>query len=429
MKVCFVAENAYPAIAEKGNGAFGGMETQAWVFAKALEQLKTCEVSFTVSSPEDFDVRTHANIKVLNRRNFIEHVRRDVSKHCTIQHRWPLFRIRRWSHALLWKIPVLLASKPFRAADNEKRHIDAFYRSLSADVILVFGVSSITTAVVKAAKASGKKVVISCASNDDLRIENRRGSDYINVYGDSGHVLGEGLEAADAVFVQTQFQQQLATTNHNLHTDVLPNPVDDQWLIWSMERVRLLSGVLERTPELRKPFILWTGRTDRFHKRPAMAFELANLLPQHQFVMVINETDPNYADELRRTRPSNVLFLPPFPYPQFLAIMSLATAFLSTGTRQYEGFPNVFLQAGMLGVPVVSADCDFGILSDTGIGQSFDDRVQEMAESLNQICTFPEQREQRIRYVREKTLILFGGKAIAAKLWELLRRLEGKQRC
>jgi len=427
MKVCFVAENAYPAIAEKSRGAFGGMETQAWVFAKSLEQLKTCEVSFAVSTPEPFANRTHAGIEVRNRRHFIEHVRRDVSKHCAIQYRWPLCRIRRWNRSLLWQIPLLLVSKPFRTGDYEARSIATFYRILSADVIVAFGVSSLTTAVVKAAKASGKRAVISCASNDDLRAEYRIGSDYVSAFGDLGHVMGEGLQAADAVFVQTQLQQELAKSNLNLNTAVLPNLVDNQWLVWSENRDQLLSGVVEKFPQLRKPFILWTGRTERFHKRPEMAFEVATRLPQHQFVMVLNETDADYAEELRRIRPSNVLLLPPFSHPQFLAIMSLATAFLSTGSRQYEGFPNVFLQAGMLGVPVVSADCDFGILSDTGIGRSFDDRVPEMAESLNQICTFPEKREQMICGVREKTLGIFGSNVVAAKLWDLLRPFESNQ--
>ena len=418
--VCFVAENAYPVISESRSQAFGGMETQAWAFARSLRQLNCCEISFAVSSPERFTVREHSGIQVINRRAGLEHVRRNVARNCQIQHAWPPVRVHRWSSSLLWQLPLLAITRPFRSGDDEQKSISRFYSSLTADVVIAFGASSLTTSVIEAAHGAGKRTIISCASNDDLRAEYHAGSSYINAYGDSGSVLARGLQTADQIFVQTEWQQELAANNLKLHAEVLPNPVDEQWSEWSGEAETLVSPLIHKYPPLRRPFVLWTGRTERFHKRPEMAYEVASQLPQIQFVMVLNVTDQLYATELENLRPANVLLLPPLPHSQFVALMSCATAFLSTGSRQYEGFPNVFLQAGVLGVPVVSADCDFGILSSTGIGRSFEDSVPDMSQFLNAICTSSQRRSEITAGVAERTRQMFGSHAVATRLWQLL---------
>ena len=420
MRVCFVAENAWPVIANKADTAFGGMETQAWAFARSLQESGFCDVSFAVSSPETFESTNVGGIHVCNRRAYFEHLRRSVSRHCLIQYSWPPLTIRQWDNSLLWQIPLLTVSKPFRATDAEQKSVSRFYRALPADVVIAFGVSSLTTTIIEAAQSSGKRTIISCASNYDLRSEYQPGSSYINTYEDVGGVLARGLVAADQVFVQTPWQKELAATNLNLSTELLPNPIDDRWRLWAAQREQLLATLLNQYPQLLNPFVLWTGRTERFHKRPEMAFDVARRLSHHQFVMVLNVTSPEYEAELEEKRPANVLVLKPLPHPQFVALMSRATAFLSTGSRQYEGFPNVFLQAGTLGVPVVSADCDFGILSMSGIGRSFDDSVPRMAEFLNEICTSDRFRLAMTEGVAERTQQLFGSKAVANCLWNLL---------
>ena len=424
MKVCFVAENAYPAIADGNGAAFGGMETQAWAFARSLRQLECCEVGLCVSSPKRFQFELHDGVQVFNRQAFFEHVRRNVAQHCTIQHSWPPLRVRRWSNSLLWQIPLLLLTKPLRSPDRERESVVDFYRALPADVVIAFGVSSLTTAIIEAAKAAGKRTVISCASNDDLRREYQIGSTYVNAYGDSGDFLARGLQAADQIFVQTEWQQELARNNLKLETNVLANPIDERWPRWAESGDRLLADLTSRQPQVSKSFILWTGRTDRFHKRPALAFDVARRLATEQFVMVLNNTDSEYFAELLARCPQNVLILPTMPHPQFVALLSRATAFLSTGSHQYEGFPNVFLQAGVLGVPVVSADCDFGILSKTGIGRSFNDSTDGMVELLREICSSSERRREIVKGVSERTQHLYGGKTIATRLWELLNQAE-----
>ena len=421
MRVCFVAENAYPVIAENELAAFGGMETQAWAFAQALHQTGAYSVSFAVCSPEHFCTRIHSGIEVHNRPAFFEHVRRRVAVDCVIQHSWPPIQIKRWRYSLLWQLPLLLVSRPFRRSDAEFRGIRQFYSQLSADTSIAFGVSSLTTTIVEAARDSGKHAVISCASNDDLRSEYCSGSSYVNAYGDTGAVLSRGLNAASQIFVQTELQQQLAKTNLNLQTEILPNPVDPRWLHWATDQEELLGELVHLCPQLSAPFVLWTGRTDRFHKRPEMAFALARRLPHVHFVMVLNVTNVEYFRQLATDCPQNVEILAPVSHPRFIALMSRATAFLSTGSPEYEGFPNVFLQAGVLGVPVVSAACDFGILTSTGIGRAFRDNLEEMCSFLDEIWSNTQMRQSFVEGVRERTLNRYGFNVIGQRLHSLLQ--------
>lgn len=420
MKVCFVAENAYSLIVDGTGSSFGGMETQAWAFARALQQLNCCEISFAVSGQGKPKALNQSGIQILNRKAFIEHIRRNVAKHCTIRHAMYPVRLRKWSSSLLWQLPLLIFTRPFRSAESERKNIFTFYADLPVDVIITFGVSSLTTTIMEAARASGKRAVISCASNDDLRSEYSNNSGYVNAFGESAAVLSRGLSCADQIFVQTKWQQELAHVNLNRSTEVLPNTVDPRWNEWASQSDSLLAGLLERYSQLKRRFVLWTGRTERFHKRPEMAYEVASSLPAQTFVMVLNSTDPEYAEELYNQRPPNVLLLPPLKYPVFIALMGRAAAFLSTGSSQYEGFPNVFLQAGMLGVPVVSAEADFGILSETGIGRTFGDSVPAMAEALDQICTSEAHRNKLLEGVIDRTLDCFGNAKIAERLWTLL---------
>jgi hypothetical protein len=421
MRVCFVAENAWSAIVEDGRLPFGGMETQAWAFAQCLKALRVCEVSFAVSTPFRFRSQQRSGIEILNRSAWFEHVRRNVARHCVIDRNWPPVQIRKWNRSLTWQLPLLAATRPFRSVAAEQRSVAEFYSKLSADVVIAYGVSSLTAAIVDAARSAGKRTVISCASNDDLRFEYRTNPDYVNAYGDRADVLYRGLMQADKVLVQTSHQQQLATRNLDLDTFIVPNPIDDRWIEWASQSETLLRELNGNHSELRQPFVLWTGRTDRFHKRPAMALQIAEQLPSVQFVMVLDATDPEIRAELTARKPANVLMLSPLRYPQFVALMSRAAAFLSTGSRHYEGFPNVFLQAGLLGVPVVSAECDFGILSETDIGRAFHDSVSDLVHYLSQLMRPLEQHRQKsasdtVQRVRQ----LYGPRTIATTLWQAL---------
>lgn len=423
MRVCFVAENAWSAIAEDGRFPFGGMETQAWAFAQCLQALRVCDVSFAVSTPFRFRSQQRSGIEVLNRSAWIEHVRRDVARRCVISRNWPPVKIRKWHRSLVWKLPLLAATRPFRSSAAEQRSVADFYSHLPADVVIAYGVSSLTTAIVEAARSAGKRTIVSCASNDDLRAEYRTNPDYVNAYGDRADVLYRGLTQADRILVQTSHQQQLARANLDLDACVVPNPIDERWIEWASQSETLLQGLFGKHSELQQPFVLWTGRTDRFHKRPAIALQIARQLPQVQFVMVLDVTDPGIHEELKARKPENVLMLSPLRYPMFVALMSRAVAFLSTGSKHYEGVPNVFLQAGLLGVPVVSAECDFGILSETGIGRAFNDSVSDLVQHLDKFMKRPVEPNHRTNAsdTAQRVRDRYGAHTIAARLWQTLQ--------
>ncbi|MCA9059828.1 MAG: glycosyltransferase, partial [Planctomycetaceae bacterium] len=410
-------ENAWPAICPEASGAIGGMETQAWAFAQALQRLHVCQVSFVVCAPDRFQRRVVQDITVLNRPAFIENLRRDVAQRCTISHRPPFLRLQRWSPSLLWKLPLLAATRPFRSDEAERELRRRFYQGIDADVIVTYGANRISTDVISAARKAGHRGVISCASNDDLREEFVPGSTFVNDYGEPAHDVARGLTEADAIFVQTEWQQQLAKTNLGRDAFVLPNPISPQWTQWAADAAQLLTDAGLPPTQLPEQFVLWTGRTDRFHKRPAMALQVAAALPAIPFLMVLNVTNQEIEQELRDTAPANVQFLAPLPHPAFIALISRAAVFLNTGSIEHEGFPNVFLQAGQLGVPVASAICDFGILSETGIGRACRDDLPSLVRCVQEMLLQP--RENHCRQLHDR----FGEEVVARTFFQLIQRV------
>ncbi|MCA9065698.1 MAG: glycosyltransferase [Planctomycetaceae bacterium] len=427
VKVCFVAENAWPAIDPHAKKTAGGMETQAWAFAQALCQLHECEVSFVVCSDEtpraaSADGIPVDGVLVRNRPAFFENLRRTVAASCRIQHRPPWIHIRRWTWHLLWQLPLLVLTRPFRSDQAERFARRDFYCSLSADIVIAFGVSRITTDIITAAKKAGKRAIISCASNDDLRAEYHPGSDFINDYGEPAADVAEGLQSADAIFVQTELQQQLAERNLGISAHLLPNPILSEWTRWAEQSEALLNAAGLSVGDIPERFVLWTGRTDHFHKRPHLALQVAATLPDIPFWLVLNVTNRDIENELRSTATPNVRFLKPLPHPSFVALMSRATVFLNTGSAAHEGFPNVFLQAGVLGIPVASAAADFGILSSTGIGKAFADDIDALTRFVRESLNTPTDPESvTLRTLRLQSL--FGPGAIAEKLWQLLQSI------
>jgi glycosyltransferase involved in cell wall biosynthesis len=68
--------------------------------------------------------------------------------------------------------------------------------------------------------------------------------------------------------------------------------------------------------------------------------------------MILNPRDPDVEFRVRSSAPANVGIVDRVPAAQMPAVFARAAALLSTS--QLEGFPNVFLQAALSGVPIVS---------------------------------------------------------------------------
>lgn len=127
-------------------------------------------------------------------------------------------------------------------------------------------------------------------------------------------------------------------------------------------------------------FVLWIGRAEWIHKRPMECIEIARLVPEVSFVMVMNPRDPAEEAKVRAAAPSNVRILDYVSPDDLPALMTRALTLLNTSSL--EGFPNTFLQAGAACVPVVSLVVGEEFLAASGAGVCVHGRQNLAAEAI-----------------------------------------------
>jgi len=150
----------------------------------------------------------------------------------------------------------------------------------------------------------------------------------------------QGMRRADLVLVQSDKQAQLVREHLGRQSDLLPN-------IWP--------GPIAGQAPGGGDTVLWVGSI-RQVKRPLMVCELAARLPQVRFTMLggVIEREAGVADELRTAAEKlhNVEWVGYVPPHEVQDYYDHAAFLLNTSS--VEGFPNTFLQAWAMGLPVLT---------------------------------------------------------------------------
>jgi glycosyltransferase involved in cell wall biosynthesis len=153
---------------------------------------------------------------------------------------------------------------------------------------------------------------------------------------------------ADRVVAQTDHQWEVLRVEHGVSAAIIGNGYDIP------DADELLS------PDDRE-FVLWVGRMDSEQKKPERFFRLARALPDHQFVMVgpPNDDEPAYFERLETEAHDipNLRFeglVEPDEIDEYFRHASILV-----NTSEYEGLPNVFLEAWRYATPVVSLHYTF----------------------------------------------------------------------
>jgi len=169
--------------------------------------------------------------------------------------------------------------------------------------------------------------------------------------------------------------------------------------------------------------ILWVGRSDRI-KRPDLFIDLAQRLPEEQFVMICqratgDENYPSLAGSAGAVK--NLQFIERVPFAQIDPWFRRAKAFVNTSDQ--EGFPNTFIQAAQWAVPIVSLNAnpdDFLLRHQCGLCANGSlDRLAEGLRFLLDRDRFMEIGQNARRYVEQTHDIT----AIAEKYKQALRGL------
>jgi len=189
------------------------------------------------------------------------------------------------------------------------------------------------------------------------------------------------IRSTDTVIAQTKNQQAQLSDVYDIESIQIPNgydlPPNDQIL----------------SPESRE-FVLWVGSSDPMQKRPELFLNLAERLPEMEFIMVSKPMPDGgeYHKQLSNQAKniSNLRFIggvDPDDIHDYYR-----RALLVVNTSSHEGFPNTFLEAWRFATPVVSLSFDLdGRLQAEEIGV-YSGSLKQLVSDIRSLVADPTQR-------------------------------------
>lgn len=318
-----------------GMGPFGGSELRAWQLARsgAVGRLGTVSmIGFDVGQP------------ARQSRDGLLHLRDHTQTlGASRWRRWRGYAARRWREALVCRRPSTMAWET-----------DAWARA-DADVYVTFGVTAYSAKLAWWAKAQGRACLLMLGSEMDL--------DPQETYATTAY------ENASMVVAQTSYQQQQVQARFGRTTELLRNPVN----------------VPELAPSTLRQGFLWVGKSNDI-KRPSLMVDVAKLMPEHRFTLVMNKADEAVDAEVRRALPANAQIIDSVMPQEMGRLYTQAVALVSTSC--IEGFANTFLEAAACHTPVVSMVSDpDGFLSEHGCGVLTGESPVSVASALRSLVS------------------------------------------
>lgn len=239
------------------------------------------------------------------------------------------------------------------------------------DAWLLFGLNSGSLDISRKLASTGAKQVFFLTHDEDVASFITSGTTHTTRHGqpasDVWHIIRE-----NTVFIaQNEYQHNRLTADFGKRSLLIKNPVN-----------------LENARPSTREFILWVGR-DHEIKRPLLFLELAQRLPQQQFVMILNASSDGAFKYILANKPQNLKLIEQVPLDSIeQEYFSKALLFVSTAAS--EGFPNTFLQAAKFSVPVLSMNVDpFGYIREYHCGEVGFASVEEMAKKTDSIIKDP----------------------------------------
>lgn len=342
--ICFVAQNAYSAISCKETGHIGGIERQqsmmaVWLANKGYDVKMITWDEFDPDQEYDQDQVTIAGVT--------------VHRMCKQAAGIKLLRFfyPRWTS---------LNRAMARA------NADIYYYNLGD-----LGLGQ----MVHWARQHNRKTVYSVACDAHCEAD----LPLLTAYRER-KLFSYGLKNVDKIIVQSGKQQNLLQNNFSLSSDVIPMPCD---------------GVAEPgvTPRIKKPGdkprILWVGRLSE-EKRLEWLLDIAEKCPEYIFDVLGSANYQNeYARQLvaRANQLPNVILHGRISHDRIGRFYREASLLCSTSI--YEGFPNVFLEAWSVGVPVISTIDPDNVIKDNQLGHHAQS-VEQFIEIIQNIFSSEE---------------------------------------
>jgi len=350
--ICFVAHNAYGALASIDNGHIGGIETQQSRMSRWF-----ANNGYDVSMITWDDGYQHGDV--------VHGVK--LLKLCCRDDGLPLIRFiyPRWTSL-------------FSAL--KKANADVYYYNCGD---LALGQIAIW------AKMNNKKLLYTLANEIDC---------YMNL--PALKELRErvlyryGLKNSDTIVAQTKKQKNLLKEEYDLDSNVIPMPFFDFDLNNRVDPDILLKNQKQ---------VLWVGRITKA-KRIELFLDLAEKMPQYSFHVAGAANDNSrYACEMlnRMESISNVVYHGRLLRHQVYDLYTESMLLCSTSI--YEGFPNVYLEAWSFGLPLITTFDPDDVVSEFGMGQvvtNIDDLDKYVELFLSDANAWTNASNSAISYIR-----------------------------
>ena len=348
MRIAIVAHNAYGMVSGNPSGHIGGVERQTAMLGRWLAG-RGHQVSFITWNEGGPPVEELHGMRVV--------------KVCRADAGWPVIRFffPRWSSL----------NTALRLADAE-----IYYQN---------GAEEVTGQVGLWCRRHHRRFVFSTASDMDC-----------DVWLTGGRAVRErvlyrqGLRVAERIIVQSAKQAEMLKAHTGLSATVLPMPGEDF--------ARLTADIDDAIADP-SPLVLMVGRIAP-EKNMEMFIDVARSLPAMRFLIVgpAKPSDP-YSESLRERASSvpNLSFFGPAEKRQLARLYRSAAALCCTS--HYEGFPNTFVEAWSLGLPVVSTVDPDGVIAGHGLGAHVSG-LEDTRRALQDLIGSPHRREHIAKAAR-----------------------------
>jgi hypothetical protein len=361
VRICLTALNAYPVVDPLADGPIGGVETRAWLLARGLAAQPDLSIQLVVRHPQPPRLTSSNGVEIVPLVDPLFPLWQSLG--ACVEHTvgFPGLRIRRWDWRLLWWLPRLAVDRLIRGRVYASDRPDPRLIQLQADVYGTFGVQTHSAVVIRSAHAADRPAVLFLGSDGDLDPIFETGGTARDPYGTRADVGRFILQTADLIIAQTEAQQRQLRDRFGRNAEVLTTGLDR--------------------------YVLWVGRAESVHKRPQLCLEVARRCPEVSFLMILNPRDPGVEAEIRRTAPAHVRIIERIPVPQMPAVFRRAALLLNTS--RLEGFPNVFLQAALSGVPIASLEVGEEFLRAAEAGECFHGDLEALASTVKRWWSHP----------------------------------------
>ncbi len=379
LRVAIAGWNAAPALGYDPRGAIGGLETFACQLATALAARPERRVQFLIRHTRRIRDAQRQGVQLETLVEPLRDVRLAVSRSVQKTADFPWVRVHSWRTPLLWQLPMLVAARLTSWRGGPRERLANYCRQMSPHVWVTLGCSTESAAMIRVAAAARTPSVLWLQSNADLDRRFFTDESFINPYGVKALDARETVRNATYVVCQTAWQQERLTGLRLGPSVVIPNPIDvARWQVSAAN-----SNFAERS------HLLWVGRYDRFHKRPLLCLDVARRLPDIPVVMIVSGGEGEVAEEVRQSLPPNVKLVERVPHDRMPHEFARARLFLSTGSSEHEGFPNVLLEAAAAGVPIASFEDFDGFLERSEAGASGDGSLDAVCHIVHKLWTQP----------------------------------------